>query len=937
MSDTFSPEFCRALLLSLDNAALLLRREEDGRYYPLRCSRKFAAAMECSEERFCEMEHSAPLGTIFPEDRETIAKILRDGRMPGQDDRVAVRILTAKGNVAWLDMTVSFFSFEGSDYVYCSCFDFTHIKENEAQLVAMYQGMHSELNADSEEMLAVFRVNLTRDFIEQRGGKDIVPELNEPVYSKSVKARADAYPLSADRKRFLETFDRENLIENFEKGKTRDSVILFTKRLSGRSCFVQGAYSLIRHPATGDLIAFITEKEYNREIVHETILRKVLEKQHDFVAYLTDGCFHTVAKTLTDGRHILIPEQERGDYRAYIEEQVIPLLAGDDEQRGKISEALSLERVEAALDRREPYRVNLTCRVDGELYYQQFSFYRAESDVKFYILLKSDYTEIQREQLRVNEQLENALRESHQASIAKTAFLSRMSHEIRTPMNTIIGLDTIGLQEEGISPQMRAILEKIGGSAKYLLSLINDILDMSRIESGSTTIRSEEFSFKDFLDQINTILYTQCREKGLRYECFIHGSVGEHYIGDAQQLQQVLINILGNAVKFTDKGGTICFHVECVNQTDTHSTLRFVVEDTGIGMDAEYLPHLFEPFSQEDSGNTNIYGGSGLGLAISKHIIEMMNGSIDVKSEKGQGSVFTVEVMLHNVKHTDSESASDLRMDPRDFRVLVIDDDETACRHAQIVLGEAGFQADTCMTQEEALRLVKLHHARNEGYHLILVDLRMPQTDGIVVTRSIREVIGEDATIIILTAYSWDEVEKEAVEAGVDGFMRKPLFGESIVHEFKQALYRKRLKTKRETDDQGLKDRRILLAEDVEINAEIVKRLLTIRGAQVDIAENGEAAVRRFQESAPGYYDAVLMDVRMPVMDGLEATAAIRALDRADARTVPIIAMTANAFDEDVERSLHAGMNAHLSKPVEPQHLYETLEKYIANEEEKRT
>ena len=405
-----------------------------------------------------------------------------------------------------------------------------------------------------------------------------------------------------------------------------------------------------------------------------------------------------------------------------------------------------------------------------------------------------------RETLAKNEALAEALELAESASKAKTAFLSNMSHEIRTPMNAIIGLDTIALKDPAIPEHTRDELEKIGASAKHLLSLINDILDMSRIESGQIVLRQEEFSFSGMLDQINTMVTSQCADKGLDFECRVLSDMDDYYIGDDMKLKEVLINILSNAIKFTDAPGSVTLSVEKTASFGDQSTLRFRIKDTGIGMDAEYIPKIFEAFSQEDSSRKTKYGSTGLGMAITRSIVDMMNGTISVESEKGKGTEFTVVVTLKTSERKD---------DDIEMSMSAAAETETACT---------------------------------------------------------------------------------------------------------------------------LAGRRVLLAEDMEINAEILTDILEMEEIEADHAWNGREAVDMFAASEPGTYSAVLMDIRMPEMDGLEAATAIRALDRADAKKIPVIALTANAFDEDVQRSLQAGMNAHLTKPVEPDVLYRTLEELISKE-----
>ena len=405
-----------------------------------------------------------------------------------------------------------------------------------------------------------------------------------------------------------------------------------------------------------------------------------------------------------------------------------------------------------------------------------------------------------RENMARGRALSDALASAEEANMAKTAFLSNMSHEIRTPMNAIIGLNNIALSDPEISDKTRGYLEKISTSAEHLMHIINDILDMSRIESGRMSVNHEEFSFLETLEHVNTIIGGQCREKGLHYEYGIKGEVDEFYIGDDMKLSQVLINILGNAVKFTPQGGTVKFTVEEVAKFEGNSTLRFTIEDTGIGMSKEFLPKLFETFSQEDSTVTNRYGSSGLGMPITKNMVELMNGNIEVESEKGVGSKFAVTVTL-----------------------------------------------------EESTR-----------------------------TSSNKEENSEK-----------DEPSKEE-----------------------------------HVDLKGLK---VLLAEDMMINAEITMMILSLHEMEADHAENGKIALEKYLSAPEGYYDIILMDMRMPEMNGLEATKAIRKSGRKDSETIPIIALTANAFDEDVQRSLQAGLNAHLSKPVEPESLCEAIEDLIKN------
>ena len=538
------------------------------------------------------------------------------------------------------------------------------------------------------------------------------------------------------------------------------------------------------------------------------------------------------------------------------------------------------------------------------------------------------YALIQKREKQV--EVEKALAE--ESSRAKTSFLSNMSHEIRTPMNAIIGLDNIALRDPDLTPKTREHLEKIGASARHLLGLINDILDMSRIESGRMVLKDEEFSFREFLDQVNIIINGQCLDKGLRYECQIVGQVNDYYFGDDMKLKQVLINILGNSVKFTDAPGSVTLTVEQTERTDEACTLRFQMIDTGIGMDKEYLPKIFEAFSQEDATTTNRYGGSGLGMAITKNFVEMMGGTIQVESEKGVGSTFTVTVSLRaSDRSYHRENASLL---PAGLRAIVVDDDEVACEHAKLVLSALKIEAMSFTRAEEALPILKDAFESDAPYDLLLTDYKMPGMSGRDLTRAVREFDGGKTAVIMLTGYNWDIVEEETRLDGVDAILAKPLFSDSLLRTIHEVLLHKNgsdapSEEIRPAEKSPLTGRRILMAEDVDANAEILGDLLELEEMEVERAVNGQRAVEMFSEKPAGYYDAILMDVRMPVMDGLAATESIRALPREDAKVIPIIAMTANVFDEDVERSLAAGMNAHLFKPIEPDKLYAKLAELI--------
>ena len=925
----FKTTFYQKLFRSLDNNAVLMQIEPDGTYYPIWCSKEFTDMIEGTEEDFIKLESGSTMSTIHPEDRDEVAYLFRHHITRAGTNSLNIRKLTLKNNWIWVNVHYAFIEEDGIQYAYCTYFDVTYIKESEQRVQKMYEGVRTELEEIANDSLLSLRLNLTKDVVEDcRGREAYQMDSVGKIISENIGNRINALPLERDRKHFAEKFNAQQLIDNYKNGKNIVSDVFFSQRPDGRKCFVNYKVNLRREPSTGDVIAFAVEKDYNAEKVNHVLHEKVLAEQYDMITYIVDGQYGVVIgdpNKITKGS--IFPINRNGVYNDYINNQVLPVIDGTADEKAQIRDALSLDCIERELSVKEPYIININCKIGNDIFNKRFIFYCVDKEAKFYILLKSDTTELKQEQLERNKQLKSALATANQANVAKTAFLSNMSHEIRTPMNAIIGLDNIALKEPNLLPSTREYLEKIGKSAHHLLNIINDILDMSRIESGRIVLRNEEFSFSGMLEQINAIINTQCQGRNLHYDCVIHGKVESYYIGDDTKLKQVLINILGNAVKFTPQGGHVTLTVKCTAQFENKSTIRFVIKDTGIGIDEDYLPKMFEAFSQEDSTATTSYGGSGLGLAISKNIIEMMNGNISVKSKKGLGSEFIINVTLRNVDKSYQNEGNSINA--RDLNVLIVDDDPIACEHAQLVLEEVGISSEFAISGAEGIEMIRLAHARNKPYNLILMDLHMPEQNGIEVTRKIREIVGNESAIIILTAYSWDDIVEDAVSAGVDSFMSKPLFASNVLEQFNQSLKKKNVILSKEDSSTDLTGCRILIAEDMQVNAEIMMMLLSMREMEAEHAVNGKIAVEMFTSHPVGYYDAILMDIRMPEMDGLEATRTIRASDHPDSKTIPIIAMTANAFDEDVQRSLQAGMNAHLSKPVEPEHLYDTLSELI--------
>ncbi|MCI8458697.1 MAG: response regulator [Clostridia bacterium] len=529
------------------------------------------------------------------------------------------------------------------------------------------------------------------------------------------------------------------------------------------------------------------------------------------------------------------------------------------------------------------------------------------------ILMFSDRTKDR----KMSNDLAQALDIAKSANAAKSNFLANMSHDIRTPMNAIIGYSTLLAKDADKPDKVRAYIRKIAFSGQHLLSLINDILDMSKIESGKTSLHIEEFDLPEFLEEIYAMVAAQAKAKRHAFDVHTRGKMPEVVCGDRLRLNQVLLNLLSNAVKYTPEGGKIDLTVESMQtKVHNHAHLRFEVKDNGLGMSESFLQTVFEPFAREVTSQTKEIQGTGLGMAISKNIVDLMGGTLSVESELGKGSTFTVELEL---------AVADKLQPDGDFwkhnnvtNVLVVDDEEDVCLDIRELMRDTGVQISYALNGKTAVSMVSKAVKANKDYHMVLLDWKMPEMDGVETAKRIREKVGRDVPIMVLTSYSFDEIEEEAKAAGIDYFLPKPFF----VSNFRNAIVQIRdTGAKQEKpakiEEYSLRGLKVLAAEDNEINAEILLELMDIEGVQCDVAADGKEALEKFEQSAEGQYDVIFMDVQMPVMNGYEATRAIRASKHGQAKTIPIIAMTANAFDDDVKSALASGMNAHLAKPID--------------------
>lgn len=565
--------------------------------------------------------------------------------------------------------------------------------------------------------------------------------------------------------------------------------------------------------------------------------------------------------------------------------------------------------------------------VTNEKYWFRMSLYRSGSNGKdrfalMFVDCTSDY--------HMRAELSHALAIAKSANEAKSNFLSNMSHDIRTPMNAIIGFSTLITKELGNTDKVAEYNKKIAISGQHLLNLINDILDMSKIESGKTSLNMSEFVFADFIEEVYTIIAPQAHAKKQTFEVKTKGILPDKVLCDRLRLNQLVFNLLSNAVKYTQDGGTVKFEVEAIKQhTPKHSHIRIKVADNGYGISKEFAKIIFDPFAREETDVKKEIKGTGLGMAIAKNIVDLMGGTISLESEPGKGSTFIVDLEL---------SVTDNNLDEKEFwtangisRVLIVDDEKDICLAICDMMDGTGVETDYATNGDEAVEKATDAYKNNKRYDAIILDRKMPGKDGVETARSIREKTGSDFPIIILSSYDYEDIQAEARASGIDLFMPKPFF----VSAFRAALTKFYGKDDGDSADEtsaadfsmaGLK---ILAAEDNEINAEILVELMTMENAEVDVAENGKLALEKFEACKQGAYDMIFMDVQMPVMNGYETARALRNSAHPDAKTIPIIAMTANAFADDKKEALAAGMNAHVAKPVDINNLKNVIRELL--------
>ena len=720
-------------------------------------------------------------------------------------------------------------------------------------------------------------------------------------------------------------------------------------RKDGGVCWVEDYGHLVHDETEGDIfyvfISDITEriKKLNKErTIHQELIDAASSREKQFMKML-----EALSRDYTNVYWVNLTRDkvrafrmsnaivknfgnrfQEGSYRDLIRFYVETAVYGQDKEM--LLAYAAPEHLMKVLEEESSCAVNYRVMRDGEIEYFRMNVSRIESsggDVEVAIGFSNVHTEI-RQEMEQRKLVEFALAQAQHANSAKTTFLSNMSHDMRTPMNAIIGFSAIAAKHINQTERVKDCLEKIMSSSNHLLSLINDILDMSRIESGKVQIQEKECNLSELLHTLVNIIQPQAKAKQLNFSVDTFDVANEDIFADPLKLNQIFINILGNAVKFTAPGGSVSFRIRQRPCAVTgYGTYEFTIRDTGIGMSKEFMEHLFEPFERENSALKSGIEGTGLGMAITKNLVDIMGGTITVNSVKGEGTEF---VIILNIKLQERGDAGQNVAELEGLRALVVDDDFDACDSVTGMLGQIGMRSEWTTSAREAVLRARKALDEQDPFHTYILDLNMPEQNGIEIARKIRKTVGDDVPIIILTAYDWSDVENEAKEAGVTAFRSKPLF----MSDLKSVLLKAAHPAEDTVPEMGFTDidfsgKRVLLVEDNELNREIATEILQEAGFAVEAAVDGSEAVDMVEKSEDFYYDIILTDIQMPVMDGYEEVVAIRGLKRRDIAAMPIIAMTANAFEEDKALALKCGMNGHIAKPLDIGAVFRILHEHL--------
>ena len=805
--------------------------------------------------------------------------------------------------------------------------------DTEKELWAKFELEKNRASLGVEDLLvhAVFNLTTGETIEYDYADGTPVPECSRDALAWNA-ANADSLLIDDEERRlYAELNDVNNLLRRFANGETEFRLDYRRILRCGKVRWVRCVMHMVRDPRSAELLLFQYWYDIEDEKMIELTHYSLANYNYDFIARI-DG---------ESGEYVITArEGEMGDMQQ---------LRGDDSDSALISIAkanvvpddleMAIRNITIAGMKQnlaENDRFQFTCREeqpDGSTHFKQITEYYIDRQRGIFIMTREDVTKIVHAEAEKNAMLAAALDAANLASQAKSQFLSRVSHELRTPLNAIIGFLELSKGED--AQTVEAYLANADTAAKQLLYIINDVLDMSAIESGKLKLASSAFDFRHIIHAVTNIFVIQCKNKGLAYDTKILGPIDEWLVGDQLRVNQILMNLLGNAVKFTSSG-TVCLTISQHDAGDNKVFVRFEVSDTGCGMSREMMARLFKPFEQESANTALRYGGSGLGLSIVNSLVKMMGGYIRAESKAGEGTTFTVDLPF--VK-SEAKRNPDLPKVAADLRVLAIDDEEQERRYLSIVLDRIGVRYTCAADGAEAFAAIEKAREEDDQYNICLIDWKIPDMNGIEITKRIREKYGTDVVVIVISAYEHYQADDNAIQAGANMFISKPLFQSTLFDLFMTLsggnVAKKSMMTSVH-NSQILAGKRVLLAEDNAMNRLVAVGLIKKYGVECDCAEDGNEAVEKFLNSEEGRYDAILMDIQMPNMDGFEATKIIRASSHPDARSVQIIALTANAFNEDIARTLSCGMDSHVAKPIEPDVLCAALSKAFSASEANR-
>ncbi len=771
---------CRSLIETikqLENRAVLLR---SGSLEAVFISPEFLAMIDNEFNNFKSI--------IYPEDISLVDYMLEHKQAPDGSKNLQIR-MTTNNKIIWCSVD---FAFIGDEYIYITCSDITKFKNYEEKIRTSYDTIGQNFYHQDEFTLGMFRADLTVDTLDEIRGRDIFPnEESIKIYSEMLKSHAKHYINFIERKKFLELFNIDSLLDSYIKGQITAKQVLLSKRNNNNICYVEISAMMTRNPFNGHVIAFITERECNDSKVYQTIVDKILARQFEMIAYIATGKYHITVSEELEGS--ILPKNSHDIFNQYIREEIIPILHGTEEQINSMAHSLAPDSIAFGTQRNSLYEVNIACEIDNKIFYKQFNFYAVNPG--FFIVMVNDTTRLHTEQQERNTQLEDALelaKAAHQqakrANQAKSEFLANMSHEIRTPINAVLGMNEMIIRES-TSPRITTYARNVESASKNLLAIINDILDFSKIEAGKMEIVTSDYKLSSVLNDVTNMIVFKAKQKDLKFNVKVDESLPDDLLGDEVRVRQVITNVLNNAVKYT-REGSVSLDVRG-ERIDENINLILAITDTGIGIKPEDLPKLFKKFERVDLVQNNTVEGTGLGLSITQNLLTMMNGTIEVTSEYGKGSTFTIHLPqkiisfepIGNFHEKFEHYVHALRAYKESFKapdanLLVVDDTDMNLTVIEGLLSKTEINLDTASSGLEALS-----HTKRTKYDLILMDQRMPQMDGTQTLNNIRaqeDGLNKDTPVICLTADAVSGARNKYLEEGFTDYLSKPVESASL-------------------------------------------------------------------------------------------------------------------------------------------------------------